>query len=351
MKKALCIFFDFLGTKERFLKLNSLEEEGKIAKKYKEFIKEIRGILTNEIKIPFQELFEGPIKIFSDNIFISLNIEKLSLQGYISILKALSKIQIIAILKYDLLIRGGISIGNIENNKKILIGSGLIKAYELEEKIKYPVIALCDDSIEKYFKCVKQEIKDFYIMEYYFGNNVNKEESIKKYKEEIKMFYGTEKPEAFLLKNKRGSFINYLEYLNNEDLIFLELDYLSDININSEYSEYLEEKNKNFKELILKNHKKFIEENLKIIIDKIKNLKNNIDIKKLLQYLIQKIRLEGNYDKELDNEVKEYEKEMKFSKDENKNIEVLKKYIFLVVIHNGFIKKNQMSEDLLIKNF
>ena len=121
LKEEFCVFFDVLGTKNTFLTSN-FEEEEKLVKKYKNFIKDIKEILINN------GFKENEIKLFLDNIFI--NFQNTTLKEMYDVFRCLAYIQIMAIEKYKLLLKGV-----VEYNKK-----DLVNIFEEEKDFNYPLI-------------------------------------------------------------------------------------------------------------------------------------------------------------------------------------------------------------------
>lgn len=79
--------------------------------------------------------------------------------------------------KYQLLLRGGVSEGNYYQNNNISFGSGLVKAYELEDKAKYPRI-IFDRSMIEDILTNKQEESSFLIFKKCFYNCFHNKENL-----------------------------------------------------------------------------------------------------------------------------------------------------------------------------
>ena len=159
LKEEFCIFFDVLGTKNKFLTSN-LEEEEKLVKKYENFIKDIKEILINN------GFKENEIKLFSDNIFI--NFPNTTLKEMYDVFRCLAYIQIMAIEKYKFLLKG-----IVEYNKK-----DLVDIFEEEKEFNYPLIMLGDsikeDVLEDFSQSLIKISDKFYINYlsiYYEDNN------------------------------------------------------------------------------------------------------------------------------------------------------------------------------------
>lgn len=92
------------------------------------------------------------IKIFSDNILLCLercNDTEYEKSRALLFLVAISEIQRSFIIVHDLVIRGGVTIGNISFNDDYIFGTGLIEAVEIEETAFYPRI-IVSESFSKY---------------------------------------------------------------------------------------------------------------------------------------------------------------------------------------------------------
>ena len=70
---------------------------------------------------------------FSDSIVISFPWKKDDWQ-LLAVFRSLKMIQVVLLYKYNLLLRGGVVIGDILHTDKILIGPAMIDAYALESK-------------------------------------------------------------------------------------------------------------------------------------------------------------------------------------------------------------------------
>ena len=114
--------------------------------------------------------------IISDSIVISIDIK---LEKFELLLKILTALQA-KLLLHGILLRGSVSIGDLYINKtnNILVGSGLIKAYKLEQGASYPRIIIDRSLIKKFFNntyCAVETIRqiriknpDPYVLDYPF---------------------------------------------------------------------------------------------------------------------------------------------------------------------------------------
>ena len=208
LKEKFCVFFDVLGTKSKFLTSN-FEEEEKLVKKYENFIKDIKEILINN------GFKENEIKLFSDNIFI--NFPNTTLKEMYDVFRCLAYIQIIAIEKYNFLLRGGVEYSTIYNEKDIVIGKGLVEAVKLEEEANYPIIILGEKVQKEFLRILKEE----------------KEEVLKQYKNFIHT----------IIRIDDKMYINYL-------LLYYEENQEKSLNILLKHREFIKEK-------LIENSKKF----------------------------------------------------------------------------------------------
>lgn len=123
-----------------------------------EVIENYFGYLTEELR----ELTESKlltVQFISDSIVISTNLSKENLTVLINIL---AKIQYFLLLK-GILIRGSISFGNLYSNKgkNIIVGPGLINAYNLEGRASVPRIIIDRRLIVKFAENTSDFIDQF----------------------------------------------------------------------------------------------------------------------------------------------------------------------------------------------
>ena len=227
LKEEFCVFFDVLGTKSKFLTSN-FEEEEKLVKKYENFIKDIKEILINN------GFKENEIKLFSDSIFI--NFPNTTLKEIYDIFRCLAYIQIMAIEKYNFLLRGGVEYSTICNEKDIVIGKGLVVAVELEKEANYPIIMLGERAKEELSK------KDDFINKQYINDFIKNEPEIENIDSAI--------AKIKIMREKNGESIATIIRINDKTYI----NYLAT---------YYENQNReSFIKMMLR-HKKFIIESLK----------------------------------------------------------------------------------------
>ena len=349
LKEEFCVFFDVLGTKSKFLTSN-FEEEEKLVKKYENFIKDIKEILINN------GFKENEIKLFSDSIFI--NFPNTTLKEIYDIFRCLAYIPIMAIEKYNFLLRGGVEYSTICNEKDIVIGKGLVVAVELEKEANYPIIMLGERAKEELSK------KDDFINKQYINDFIKNEPEIENIDSAIaKIKIMREKNGesiATIIRINDKTYINYLatyyENQNRESFIKMMLRHKKFIieSLKKNEEEFLKDtKNSNNNELknyfdytyyninknyILEYIKEIDEQNKKILHTGSPIKQKNIEFKE---------KLENNYKekKELKKELVEVDKKIKqinFCVKGNSKENILKvreKYIYLLYYHNSFLRR------------
>ena len=355
LKEEFCVFFDVLGTKSKFLTSN-FEEEEKLVKKYENFIKDMKEILINN------GFKENEIKLFSDNTFI--NFQNTTLKEMYDIFRCLAYIQIMAIEKYNFLLRGGVEYSTIYNEKEIVIGKGLVEAVELEKEANYPIIMLGE-------KAQKENLKKHYLTDKKYIDEIIENKNIDDIKE--------------LDINKEVAKIKDKKQINGESTTtVIRINDRTYINHLATYYDYENQNRESFIKMML-SHKKFIIESLKKneeeFLKDTKNFNNNelknyfdytyynINKNYILEYIKEideqnkkylhigspikqkniefKEKLENNYkEKEkLKKELEEIDKKIKevnfYVKGNNKEniLKVREKYIYLLYYHNSFLRR------------
>lgn len=137
-------YFDILGYRE-YMESNPA--------KHKSFLANLEAIVAKVQKL-IQENCNGfsiQYRTYSDNFLLFSN--RATLQNDEEMLKTFSriirKIQIILLADFNLLIRGGITIGEFYADERIVFGSGLVRAYELEATIaKMPRIVIDKEAFD-----------------------------------------------------------------------------------------------------------------------------------------------------------------------------------------------------------
>lgn len=114
----------------------------------------IKNIISNMKNLPLLMSEEDHIKIkaFSDNIIIARSVtediedQRTKLHQMIALAETL---QWLSLFQYDILLRGGIVIGDLYIDDDFTIGQALVQAYNLEDKLAiYPRVVI-DDSLSK----------------------------------------------------------------------------------------------------------------------------------------------------------------------------------------------------------
>ena len=369
LKEEFCVFFDVLGTKSKFLTSN-FEEEEKLVKKYENFIKDIKEILMNN------GFKENEIKLFSDNIFI--NFPNTTLKEMYDVFRCLAYIQIMAIEKYNFLLRGGVEYSTIYNEKELVIGKGLVEAVELEKDANYPIIILGERAKEEHLKKIyeeskkymKEEIsndKDMYsAMSGVENSRKNGGTSVqttirvndKIFINYLMISYEENKEDFFKIISKHKNFI--VESLRNDENKF----YKKNNNIYIKNLRNILEKYFNYEEKL--NEESYIQENLNQIEEEKKAFIEIIDsekeiFEKYIEIYDEKIKKQkeslSNIEKSLAGVKKSFKREIFKVQKENKKIEedlnIRKKYIYLYCYHNKIInylnkfEKNRYKDQII----
>ena len=95
---------------------------------------------------------------FSDSIVISFPWNEKDWH-LLAVFKTIKHIQIVLLYKYDLLLRGGIVIGDVIHTDKILVGPAMVNAYELESKCANNPRIVLDPKVEYRFLVLKNNAK------------------------------------------------------------------------------------------------------------------------------------------------------------------------------------------------
>ena len=160
-EERIVVFIDILGFKDlvekgKFEDVNSVYDEFlKMVKKMNErinsniFFQKLAAKIETKEKLVFKER-EDEIVFFSDCVVWSYPTGDLSKLPFILVLiNVIGGFHILFNILFGkgILIRGGLSIGNIYQKGNKLFGDGLIKAYLMEQKAKYPRIAIDKDIV------------------------------------------------------------------------------------------------------------------------------------------------------------------------------------------------------------
>lgn len=153
----LIAYMDFLGMKDKMKKDNSYSS----LRKLQALLKGVRQKASFIEKINSIDDFE--IKVFSDNIVIALKIKKEMLARQIfSIVNIVSLLQFEALFQFGFPLRGGITIGELFIDNSVVWGTGLIEAYQIEDKLaNYPRVIVSQKVIDTYEKQKEKDINLF----------------------------------------------------------------------------------------------------------------------------------------------------------------------------------------------
>lgn len=144
----LIAYIDFLGMKDKMKKESSYAS----LRKLQALLEGVRQKASFIEKINSIDEFE--IKVFSDNIVIALQIKKDMLARQIfSLVNIVSLLQFEALFQFGFPLRGGITIGELYIDDSVVWGTGLIEAYQIEDKLaNYPRVIISKKVIETYEK-------------------------------------------------------------------------------------------------------------------------------------------------------------------------------------------------------
>lgn len=128
------------------------EEEKELRRKrignyFNVVLKQVQSTEGNNGKGYFSSEGEG-YSIISDSLVFWVNA---NIASFVTLVQKLSSIQA-QLLKHEILFRGGISEGglHIDRQNNILVGTGLIRAYELEKQALYPRVIIDRRLVPKY---------------------------------------------------------------------------------------------------------------------------------------------------------------------------------------------------------
>ena len=187
LTKHVIAYIDFLGTTDKILSktndtLNFLKEIKFIysitAQKYDEMRNTLNTILFDKVsksteniprEVNFKDIINPEIKykIFSDNIILAIKIPEVEEFIVHSYTKDLLKKMIVICGQFQasaifsgLLLRGGITVGDLYIDENLVYGSGLVDAYRLEESISiYPRIII-DNKLKRLLLSGESYIED-----------------------------------------------------------------------------------------------------------------------------------------------------------------------------------------------
>lgn len=137
-------YLDFLGFEEKMktgssVTLKKLDRLLRIAKKSTKTSEHLAGMGFKT-------------KYFSDNILVAIEIDQQKVKNQIKAFSIfISVLQEFALLNYGFLMRGGITVGELEVSNNIVWGPALVEAYEMENKLAiYPRIIVSKKFIDLY---------------------------------------------------------------------------------------------------------------------------------------------------------------------------------------------------------
>ncbi len=166
-ENRIVAFIDILGFAEIISKTDKdgNEQINNLSKAFLR-IRELLGIdEPDEDAAPTREITQ-----FSDSIVVSFAVNED--KEFRFLLEELLHLQI-ELLKYDILIRGGIYYGSLVHNDKLLFGPALVKAYRLEsEAANSPRIILPKSinefvAVETIKKLIANDEDDFFYLDYF----------------------------------------------------------------------------------------------------------------------------------------------------------------------------------------
>lgn len=186
-------YLDLLGSKDRI--------ENDIDDLQLNAIYSLYNATLNEINLAKKILNINDIelKIFSDNIVIAKEIsndENNIANALKEILLFTDIMQITAFAGSGWLIRGAVTTGNLYIDNVLIWGKALLRAYELEQIIKYPRVVIDDAVINKLSHETKSNFmsgalkkdSDGYIYDNYFKSMITYSKSIPIWNEHLKHF-------------------------------------------------------------------------------------------------------------------------------------------------------------------
>lgn len=155
IKEYYIAFFDVLGYKD---KMKELPHDDLLKDLYSSVINTINTI-DDSNKILFRTKNELRVSIFSDNIAICMNTSDTGPVELLSFLEVIKEVQL-HFLENGLLLRGGVTKGNLAINDLIIFGQALIDAVKLEQEEEFPRIVISDDVINDIYKPIEFYKKD-----------------------------------------------------------------------------------------------------------------------------------------------------------------------------------------------
>ena len=227
-------YLDFLGFAEKMKEEHSFES----LQKLKLLLKGAESVADSISSA--NKINDFDIKIFSDNVVIAQKIESSNLSNQITcLINLIGSIQLHALIYFDFLIRGGITIGELFIDSTVVWGTGLIEAYSIENSLaNYPRILLSSKLLKEYDSCVhtlnlyafiKEDFDGFWFIDFLvFAPNITLIPSIAERLHEIVAHY-VEKPEK--VKQKINWIISYFnavcdKHRNRGDFVKCKLPFI-----------------------------------------------------------------------------------------------------------------------------
>ncbi len=155
IKEYYISFFDVLGYKE---KMKELSHDDLLKDLYYSVINTINTI-DDSNKILFRTKNELKVSIFSDNIAVCMEACNAGPVELLSFLEIIKEVQL-HFLENGLLLRGGVTKGNLAIDDLIIFGQALIDAVKLEQEEEYPRIVISDIVINDIYKPIEFYTKD-----------------------------------------------------------------------------------------------------------------------------------------------------------------------------------------------
>lgn len=162
-RKYYIAYMDILGYKE-YLK-NRPEDSERYLHTILDAIENTKGSIQRfrKAKKVFHVQGEIQIKVFSDNIVVCLPVqsERNEIRKAILFLITVASIQTALVLTHRLIVRGGITVGELFINKDLVFGQGLVEAVALEEENEYPCISI-SSSFQHHLRTMREDVKEAY---------------------------------------------------------------------------------------------------------------------------------------------------------------------------------------------
>lgn len=236
--KHYIAYIDILGYKD-FLK-NKPEESEQYLQTILDAVKRVKGNVSSFQNAANMFQIDGDLKlkIFSDNIMLCLSVgnDEEEIQRAIVFLLEVASIQRGLILEHGLLVRGGITIGELFINEDIVFGQGLVEAVELESKTEFPCIAVSEGT-QKFLSGLLLNVTDEYQR---VKEIVQKEKRNEPLKKEEKQYLSEHLKHVALEVYHAQSLKELLKHFDNETAF---LNYLFDMSFPNlfgyEFAEHL----------------------------------------------------------------------------------------------------------------